>query len=111
MATPKTAFTAWQTYRRVLPLLRDSRVPGALKIGTGALALLIISPLDIFGDIPVLGMLDDAVLLTLLAMGFVALAARFIAQPVMRNVTPTESASPADPAVLQLPRARPVRKT
>lgn len=64
--------------------MRDERVPARLKIITGALALLIISPMDVFGDIPILGLFDDAVLLTLLCMLFVWLAT----QTVEKNVTP-----------------------
>jgi len=47
---------------RTVPLMRDARVPFALKAGTLAVALLILSPLDVFGDIPGLGLLDDAAL-------------------------------------------------
>ncbi len=61
---------------RAIPLLRDARVPGLLKWGSAAIALVIISPLDLFSDIPVLGVFDDAALLTALAAGFVALATR-----------------------------------
>lgn len=52
--------------------MRHARVPLALKLGTLFAALLIVSPLDIFGDIPVLGVLDDAMLLALLATLFVS---------------------------------------
>src|SRR5579864_2304493 len=76
--------SAVRNMRRVLPLMRDERVPAGLKVATGAVALLILSPLDVFGDIPVLGLLDDAILLTLLAMLFVAIATRM----TQRDVTP-----------------------
>ncbi len=66
----------------VIPHMRDARVPVALKAITVLLAVLVISPLDIFGDIPVLGLLDDAVLLTLLSMGFVAVARAIVERPV-----------------------------
>jgi uncharacterized membrane protein YkvA (DUF1232 family) len=59
---------------RVLPLFRDPAVPLWLKIATGALAALIISPLDLFGDLPVVGFADDAALLALLATAFVQVA-------------------------------------
>lgn len=65
----------------VLPHMRDRRVPFALKAATAALGVLIISPLDIFGDIPVIGLLDDAVLLTLLSMAFVAVARAMVERP------------------------------
>jgi uncharacterized membrane protein YkvA (DUF1232 family) len=84
MALPRLLFVAARSARRVWPLLRDERVPAGLKVITGILALLIISPLDVFGDIPVLGLFDDAVLLTLLCMLFVWLAT----QAIQRNVTP-----------------------
>lgn len=65
----------------VIPLMRDSRVPLALKLLAGGLALLIVSPFDIFGDIPVIGALDDAALLTFAAILFVRLASRHV-EPV-----------------------------
>ena len=69
--------------------MRDERIPLGLKAATGVLGLLIISPLDIFGDIPVLGLLDDAVLLSLLAMVFVAIGTRLLEKNVtVKNVTP-----------------------
>lgn len=68
--------------------MRDERVPLIIKAATAVLALLIISPLDILSDIPVLGMLDDAVLLTMLCSAFVWLATRVIE----KNVTPVTTA-------------------
>ncbi|MBV8638301.1 MAG: DUF1232 domain-containing protein [Candidatus Eremiobacteraeota bacterium] len=61
---------------RTVPLMRDARVPILLKAGTLALALLIISPIDLFSDVPGLGLLDDAALLSLLCYWFVRLASR-----------------------------------
>lgn len=84
MALPRLLFTAARNFKRAWPLVRDERVPVALKAVTGVLALLIISPLDVFGDIPVLGILDDAVLLSLLCMAFVWMAT----QTLEKNVTP-----------------------
>ena len=89
MALPRLLFAAASSVKRAWPLLRDERVPGGLKIVTGVLALLIISPLDVFSDIPVLGLLDDAVLLTLLCMLFVRLATH----TVEKNVTPVRNTS------------------
>lgn len=77
--------------------MRDERVPGGLKAITAVLALLIISPLDIFGDIPVLGLFDDAVLLTLLCMFFVWLAG----QSVEKNVTPVRRKNIGGPPMVQ----------
>lgn len=77
----------------VIPHMRDSRVPFALKAATAALGVLIISPLDIFGDIPVLGLLDDAVLLTLLSMAFVAAARTIVERPARAAVRSTSLAT------------------
>lgn len=66
---------------RTVPLLRDARVPLALKLIAAAIALLVISPLDLFSDIPVLGALDDAALLTLLCLWFVSQASKHV-EPV-----------------------------
>ncbi len=66
---------------RTVPLVRDERVPFSLKVVAALIGLLIISPLDLFGDIPVLGALDDAALLTLLCVWFVSHAARHV-EPV-----------------------------
>ena len=63
---------------RTVPLMRDVRVPLSLKLVAAAIGLLVISPVDIFGDIPVLGALDDAALLTLLCMWFVSQAAKHV---------------------------------
>ncbi len=71
-------FAAKAAIFRTVPLLRDARVPISLKLIAAAFALLIISPVDIFGDVPVLGALDDAALLTLLCMWFVSRAARHV---------------------------------
>ena len=74
-------FAAKTAVFRTVPLLRDARVPLALKLVAAAIALLVISPLDLFADVPVLGALDDAALLTLLCMWFVSRAARYV-EPV-----------------------------
>jgi uncharacterized membrane protein YkvA (DUF1232 family) len=69
-----------------VPLLRDARVPMSLKLVAAAIGLLIISPVDLFVDVPVLGALDDAALLTLLCMWFVSQAARHVEPiPVRRR--------------------------
>jgi uncharacterized membrane protein YkvA (DUF1232 family) len=87
---------------QVVPLLRDARVPGWMKAAAVALAVLIVSPLDVFGDIPGLGLLDDAVLLALLANAFVALAAGYaVAAAVAREEPPMKRATPV---LYRLPR-------
>ena len=78
---------------RLLPLMRDARVPQWLKAGTVVGALVIISPLDLFGDIPILGILDDVTLLAILATVFVNIATKMLPQsvdPPMRTVAPTQ---------------------
>jgi uncharacterized membrane protein YkvA (DUF1232 family) len=95
MRLVKTLTKAKAAWLAVVPHMRDSRVPVGLKAGTAVMGLLIISPLDIFSDIPVLGLLDDAVLLTLLSMGFVALARSIVERRVTETGTqqhPTSSA-------------------
>jgi len=74
-------FAAKTAIFRTVPLLRDARVPISLKLLAAAIGLLIISPIDIFGDVPVLGALDDVALLTLLCMWFVTQAAGHV-EPV-----------------------------
>jgi uncharacterized membrane protein YkvA (DUF1232 family) len=66
---------------RTIPLMRDARVPLFLKGISGLIAVLVISPIDVFGDIPILGMLDDVALLTLLCMWFVHQASKHV-EPV-----------------------------
>ncbi|HEY5341710.1 MAG TPA: hypothetical protein VIK27_11845 [Candidatus Aquilonibacter sp.] len=59
--------------------MRDPRVPLHLKLIAAALALLIVSPLNLLGDIPFLGLFDDVALLSLLAGWFAVAAARYMA--------------------------------
>ncbi len=87
MALPRAIFWAVRSFKATVPLMRDTRVPALLKVLTVALGLLIISPLDIFADIPILGLFDDAALLALLCTAFVWLAGRALE----KNVTPTGS--------------------
>lgn len=77
---------------RVLPLMRDSRVPVWLKAGAILAGVFIVSPLDPLSDIPVLGLIDDAVLLLLLSKLFVALAQRWTRDEAVepRLVTPAQ---------------------
>lgn len=74
-------FAAKAAIFRTVPLVRDARVPLSLKVVAALIGLLIVSPLDLFGDVPVLGALDDAALLTLLCVWFVSRAARHV-EPV-----------------------------
>jgi uncharacterized membrane protein YkvA (DUF1232 family) len=85
-------FAAKTAIFRTVPLLRDARVPTSLKLLAAGIGLLIISPIDIFGDIPVLGALDDVALLTLLCMWFVAQAARHLEPVPVRRRSGSELA-------------------
>jgi uncharacterized membrane protein YkvA (DUF1232 family) len=69
-------FRVWGKFQDAFRLMRNPQVPLHLKLIAGALALLIISPINILGDIPLLGLLDDVALLSLLAGWFVGAAAR-----------------------------------
>jgi uncharacterized membrane protein YkvA (DUF1232 family) len=77
----RTLMAARTAIVRVVPLMRHADVPTALKLGALALAVLIISPVDLLGDIPVIGLFDDAALLTMLCMWFVSRATKY-AEPV-----------------------------
>jgi uncharacterized membrane protein YkvA (DUF1232 family) len=102
MALPRLLYAAAKNFKRAWPLMRDERVPTGLKAVMGILALLIISPLDIFGDIPILGLLDDAVLLTLLCMLFVWLAT----QTIEKNVTPVKRSAISGAPMVRNPHSR-----
>jgi uncharacterized membrane protein YkvA (DUF1232 family) len=75
---------------RTIPLMRDSRVPLALKGAAALIALVVISPIDLFGDIPVLGMFDDVALLSMLCVLFVHLAGKHV-EPVPVRARPGSS--------------------
>jgi uncharacterized membrane protein YkvA (DUF1232 family) len=64
MQFPKTAMLAAR-------LFLDTRVSSGLKLAAAAAALVVISPVDLLGDIPLLGPIDDIALLMLLATLFV----------------------------------------
>jgi uncharacterized membrane protein YkvA (DUF1232 family) len=59
-----------KTALRALAALVDGRVPGRLKLIAIAATLFVLSPLNLLGDIPLLGMVDDAGLLTLVMLWF-----------------------------------------
>jgi uncharacterized membrane protein YkvA (DUF1232 family) len=59
---------------RALPLFRDPAVPTWAKVLTLFAAVLVISPLNILSDIPLLGFFDDAVLLAFVLHAFVRFA-------------------------------------
>lgn len=72
-------FRVWRSFAEAIRLARHPAVPLHLKIIAGVLALVIISPVNILGDIPLLGMLDDVALLALLAGWFARAAAPYAA--------------------------------
>jgi uncharacterized membrane protein YkvA (DUF1232 family) len=65
-----------RTFVDAYRLLRDARVPLRLKLIALGLALLILSPLNILGDIPFIGLVDDVALMSMLAGWFVGAAMR-----------------------------------
>lgn len=91
----RTISTAGRELPRLLPLFRDARVPLWAKVAAVAAALAILSPLNILGDIPLLGFFDDAALLAFLVHYFVRFAEKRITNasvmPVQKTVTPRGS--------------------
>lgn len=87
----KFVLRSWRTLQRAYALVRDARVPQHLKLGLIAAVLFILSPLNILGDIPLLGIADDAALLAGVASLFVNLAERAL----QRNVSPVPASPPA----------------
>lgn len=59
---------------RIPALLASTRVPMRLKLMALGAALLILSPLNVLGDIPLLGIADDVALFGMLAAWFVRTA-------------------------------------
>jgi uncharacterized membrane protein YkvA (DUF1232 family) len=62
---------------RAYALVRDPRVPLRLKVIAVAALLFILSPLNILGDIPLLGIVDDVALIALLLSWFVRVASPY----------------------------------
>ncbi len=89
---------------RAASLMRDARVPLWLKAVAIVLAILIVSPLDLLGDIPILGVIDDVTLLAVLTSTFVRLGERAAMRGAAEATVADESASPAA-APLALPQA------
>ena len=80
MALLRLLLTSRRTLARAYALARDARVPRHLKFLALAGAVFILSPLNILGDIPLLGLLDDAALLALLLAWFVRAATPWTAE-------------------------------
>ncbi len=98
----RTLSSARHELPRVLPLFRDARVPLSAKIGAVAAAIFILSPLNIFGDIPLLGFFDDAALLAFVVHYFVKFAEGRIASEHVAeyNVTaPRTNATTTSPMI------------
>ena len=92
--------TLWAMRRNVVRIGRlfmDQRVPMSLKALTAVGALVIMSPVDVLGDIPVLGMVDDTLLLVFLGWLFLRLCPPEVvaeyrtaaAAARLKNVTPS----------------------
>lgn len=64
-------FASRNQLSRIPALLASNRVPMRLKLMALGAALLILSPLNILGDIPLLGIADDVALFGMLAAWFV----------------------------------------
>ncbi len=76
--------------------MRDPAVPALAKLVTVAAAGLIISPLDLLGDIPILGQIDDVILLGFVVHLFVKFSERVLAKTtVIHNITPQPTPSDA----------------
>jgi uncharacterized membrane protein YkvA (DUF1232 family) len=67
-------FRAWRSFSAAIRLARHPGVPLHLKLIALAGVLLILSPINILGDIPLLGLFDDVALLALLAGWFTGAA-------------------------------------
>ena len=78
-------FRVWRSFGSALRLMRDPGVPLHLKLIAGALALVIISPVNILGDIPLLGLFDDVALLALLAGWFTRAAGRYASPAIIEG--------------------------
>lgn len=81
----KLFLTSRRSLGRIPALVQSARVPMRLKLMALGLALFIISPLNILGDIPLLGIVDDAALLALLLNWFVRTAERHEASATLDN--------------------------
>ena len=81
-AVRKTGFAA-------LAALANRRVPGRLKVWALVAIAIVLSPLNILGDIPLLGVVDDAGLLALVLVWFTRSSLPYIntvdAQPVVNR--------------------------
>jgi len=89
MGLLKLLLTSRRTAVRAYGLVRDARVPLRLKLTALAALLFILSPLNILGDIPLLGIADDAVLVALLLGWFVRAASPYGAETSKQTLIAT----------------------
>ncbi len=76
-----TGFRLWRAARLVWPLLRDRRVPLAVKSVPFVALLYVLSPVDLVPDfLPALGQLDDLTVLLLSLLLFVRLCPQQLVQ-------------------------------
>ena len=92
----RTLSAARRELPRVLPLFRDSRVPTWAKVAAVIATIFIVSPLNILGDIPLLGFFDDAVFLGVVVHFFV----RFAENQIANQIVPARRA--ASPSAIAL---------
>jgi uncharacterized membrane protein YkvA (DUF1232 family) len=85
MGLLKLLLTSRRSLARIPALVQSARVPMRLKLTALALALFILSPLNILGDIPLLGIVDDVALLALLINWFVRAAERHESGPTIEG--------------------------
>jgi uncharacterized membrane protein YkvA (DUF1232 family) len=85
MGLLKLFFTSRRSLARIPALLQNGRVPLRLKLTALGLALFILSPLNVLGDIPLLGIADDVALLALLLNWFVRTAERHAASTTIEG--------------------------
>jgi uncharacterized membrane protein YkvA (DUF1232 family) len=91
MGLLKLLLTSRRTAVRAYALVRDARVPLRLKLIAAAALLFIVSPLNILGDIPLLGIADDAVLIALLLSWFVRVASPYGGETCKQTLMATRS--------------------
>lgn len=78
MTILRLAFGLRKTALRALTALADRRVPGRLKLLAVAATLLVLSPLNLLGDLPLLGALDDAGMVILVLTWFTRASAPYV---------------------------------
>ena len=85
MKLARLLFGAKTAIFRTLPLIRDTRVPVSLKLVAAAIGLLIVSPVDVFSDVPRARRSRRCSILALLCMWFVRQASKHVEHDVTRR--------------------------